>query len=102
MSNDQSVLSYRRVQETIVLSAMRQQSAKGALFQLIYNALKQPQRHQRAAILGLCKQQGFTADRATTALKVMEMAGWVHTTTDGLEVLVYLTEYAKLTGGAEL
>lgn len=98
MSNDQSVLSSRRVQETIVLSAMRQQSAKGALFQLIFNALSQPQRHQRAAIITLCKQQGYTTERATTALKVMEMADWVKTTADGLEVLVFLTEHSKLKG----
>jgi hypothetical protein len=98
----QPAFTCRRVQEVIVLAAIRQKSAKGALFQLIYNALSQPQRHQRAAIVNLCKQQGYTADRTTTALKVLEMAGWVHTTVDGLEVLVYLTEYAKLTGGAEL
>lgn len=99
---DQPVLTCRRVQESDILSAMRQQTAKGALFQLIYNALKQPQRHQRAAIIKLCKQQGYATERATAALRVMEMADWVKTTADGLEVLLFLTEYAKLTGGAEL
>jgi hypothetical protein len=87
------------VQETIVLSAMRQQTAKGALFQLIYNALKQPQRHQRASVIKLCQQQGFTCNEARTAFKVMEMADWVHTKAEEIEVLVFLTEYAKLTAG---
>ncbi len=97
-----SVLERRRVQEYSVLSAINAQSAQGALYSLIFNALAKPERHQRAAIIKLSKQQGYTTGRATTALKVMEMADWVKTTTDGLAVLVYLTEYAKLTGGAKV
>lgn len=99
---DQPVLNCRRVQESDILSAIRQQTAKGALFQLIFNALSQPQRHQRAAIIKLCKQQGYATERATAALRVMEMADWVKTTADGLEVLVFLTKHAKITGGTEL
>ena len=99
---EKPLLNCRRVQEYSVLSAINAQSAQGALYSLIFNSLAKPERHLRASILKLCKQQGYTSGRATTALKVMEMAGWVNTTTDGLEVLVYLTEYAKLTGGAKV
>lgn len=98
----QSIQTCRRVQEQVILRSIKSETAKGALFQLIYNALSQPQRHQRAAIVNLCKQQGFNTERATTALRVLEMADWVKTTADGLEVLVFLTEHAKITGGAEL
>jgi hypothetical protein len=97
----QPIQTCRRVQEQVILRSIKSQTAEGALYSLIFNALKQPHQHQRAAIINLIKQQGFTAERATTALNVMEMADWIKHTADGLEVLVYLTEYAKLTGGAE-
>lgn len=92
----------RRFNELNILGAIRRQSAQGALYQLIFNALMQPQRHLRTSILALCRRQGFSTDKAATALMVMERADWLHTATDGLEVIVFLTEHAKLAGGAEL
>lgn len=98
----ESVITCRRVQETNILNEMKRQTAAGALYQLIFNALKQPQKHRRSAVMKLCQQQGYTSSEARTAFFVMEMADWVHTQAEEIEVLVFLTEHAKLTGGAEL
>lgn len=90
----------RRNQEFKILDSIKRQNAEGALYQLVFNALMQPQRHLRTSILALCKQQGYCNSKATTALFVLEMADWVRTHVDGLEVVVFLTEHAKLTGSA--
>lgn len=100
--NYQTLSESRRNQEFKILNSIKRQNAEGALYQLIFNALMQPQRHLRTSILALCKRQGYCKSKATTALFVMEMADWIRTNVDGLEVAVFLTEHAKLTGGAEL
>lgn len=93
-------ITSRRFQEKNIYSAIQRQTSQGALYQLIANALLQPQRHLRVAIIELCRRQGFASSAVITALNVMELADWVKTQTDGLEVVISLTEHAKMAAGA--
>ena len=90
----------RRVQELMITGSIKRQTAQGALYQLIFNALMEPRRHLRPSIIELCKRQGYSATKANSALSVMESAGWLKSDAQKLQVVLYLTEYAKAVQGA--